>query len=158
MSKFFLALQQLHCICIYFFGFLVSTSSTRLRSPGKDWLRVKVGVIQAFPRHPRGLVEDVVVPADAEGKGDQLSSCLDRAGRRPKQAKSQSGRKPPTLKLAALVRKHCDVFSSPCASVLELPHVKGNVHEKILEQKLGHNSVEQTLPISHHRVGANRNM
>ena len=65
---------------------------TRLWSPGKDWSRVKVGVIQAFPRrHPRGLVEDVVVPADAEGKGGQLSSCLDRAGRRPKQAKSQSG-------------------------------------------------------------------
>ena len=31
----------------------------RLGFPGKDWSRVKVGVIQAFPRHPTGgQVED----------------------------------------------------------------------------------------------------
>ena len=38
--------------------------------------------------------------AGCRGKGDQLSSCLDRAGRRPKQAKSQSGRKHPALNMA----------------------------------------------------------
>ena len=45
---------------------------TRLWSPGKDWSRVKVGVIQAFPWHPQRLVEDV--DAGCRGKGAQPNS------------------------------------------------------------------------------------